>query len=412
MLHIHFGAGRLGLGLAAPFLKTPHSELYLLNRASSGSKATGSTALEPARRNELLQNHPRQEYVLSPTSGPLQARETIHYDSFFTYSDGDAGAAAEEILSRSKQKEQGVLISASVLTLEHYAPVVEVLNAICSRKEEAPGAIGDVYLVACENTVSAHEVLKHSGLSEKLTEATRCHLRCVHALVDRVCVDLEEGLFDDAPTVAVRTEEYGSLKLEIFPGLESLTELLRGSRAEFSHHLHVEKEIKGWLLNGSHWLIALTAFKESGGDAGLKLNDYINETENHRLYAAEVIKEMRDGIEALLRSSPDYESFVEDVDVTKYLDGAAASILERFKANDDTLTRILARFKAPTSEEITTVESFVDRFLHKIEPPILAYQQEKGVPPKSATASIFNLFRLQASGTYVDTDQEQEQKTA
>ncbi len=43
MLHIHFGAGRLGLGLVAPFFQRPGSELHLLNRAVSGTNATGST---------------------------------------------------------------------------------------------------------------------------------------------------------------------------------------------------------------------------------------------------------------------------------------------------------------------------------------------------------------------------------
>lgn len=54
MLHIHFGTGRLGLGLVAPFFQSEGSELYLLNRSSSAKNPTGSTALEPSRRNELL----------------------------------------------------------------------------------------------------------------------------------------------------------------------------------------------------------------------------------------------------------------------------------------------------------------------------------------------------------------------
>ena len=53
MLHIHFGTGRLGLGLIAPYLQTVESDLYLLNRAVSASNATGETALSPARRNQI-----------------------------------------------------------------------------------------------------------------------------------------------------------------------------------------------------------------------------------------------------------------------------------------------------------------------------------------------------------------------
>ncbi len=407
MLHIHFGTGRLGLGLVAPFFQTSNSELYLLNRASSGRNATGSTSLDPSRRNELLKNNPRHEYLID-TPGHTQTsiaqpRERVHYDGFFSFGDDDVAKSINEILDKSRAKSDGIVVSASVLTVENYAPVVDALNSICRAKETSDGEIGDIYLIACENTVSAHEILKHRDLADRIGEITREHVRCVHALVDRVCVDIEECTFQGEPEVLVRAEEYGSLKLELCYNTEDLPRLLKGSKVEFSRHLDIEKEIKLWLLNGSHWLIALTAFRESDGDVDLKLDDFINSTENHGLYATEVVNEMRDGIEALLRSDPQYADFVRDVDVSRYLDGAVASILERFKVNDDTIQRILARFRAPTPDETTAVQSFVDRFLHKIEQPLVAYQAEKGIPPKSATQGIFNLFRLQASGTYVDT---------
>ena len=416
MLHIHFGTGRLGLGLVAPFLQTKDSELFLLNRRSSCHNETGSTVLDPSRRNDLLKNNARCEYLIE-TPGPLptpftEPRERVQYEGFFSFGETDARQAIHEILNKSEKKADGIVVSASVLNVKNYAPVVKALNEICRAKEIGESEIGDVYLIACENTVSAHEVLKHEDLAPEIDDLTRKHVRCVHALVDRVCVDIEECSFGGEPTVMVRAEVYGSLKLELCPNTENLPKLLQGSRTEFSCHLDTEKEIKLWLLNGSHWLIALTAFRESDGNVDLKLDDYINATEDHRLYAAEVVNEMRDGIEALLRSEPQYASFVEEVDVSAYLDGAAASILERFKMNDDTIMRILARFRAPTSDETTTVQTFVDRFLHKIEPPLLAYQAEKGVPPRSATQGIFNLFRLQASGTYVDTASPQRSKAA
>ncbi|MGI4826834.1 MAG: hypothetical protein ACRYFU_01375 [Janthinobacterium lividum] len=416
MLHIHFGTGRLGLGLVAPFLKTPDSELFLLNRASSGHNVTGSTALDPARRNELLKCSLRHEYLIE-TPGSMQTsvtepRERVQYDGFSVYGDGDVAQQVQEILNGSRGKSKGIVVSGSVLTVENYVPVVDALNAICRAKEAGDSEIGDVYLIACENTVSAHEVLKHDDLADQIEEFTRKHVHCVHALVDRVCVEIEECTFEGEPEVMVRAEEYGSLKLELCPNTEGLPKLLQGSKAEFSRYLDIEKEIKLWLLNGSHWLIALTAFRESDGNVDLKLDDFINATKDHRTYAAEVVNEMRDGIEALLRSNPQYAPFVKDVDVSAYLDGAAASILERFKANDDTITRILARFRAPTPEETTTVQSFVDRFLHKIEQPLVAYQAAKGIPPKAATQGIFNLFRLQASGTYVDTAHHQEDQAA
>lgn len=417
MLHIHFGTGRLGLGLVAPFLQSPDSELYLFNRAVSGNKATGSTALDSSRRNELLKSNPHQHYLIDapgaiPGTGGREPRESVYYDGFFAFQEGEVDQIIRDLLAVSKQKANGVLVTASVLSAKNYASVVEALNVICSAKDSDNSGIGDVYLIACENTVSAHQVLHDEGFAGRVHEKAHRHVRCVHALVDRVCVGLEECTFRGEPTVVVQTEEYGSLKLALTPDTESLPESLRGSRAEFSRHLEVEKQIKSWLLNGSHWLIALTAFQEAGGDAKVKLNEFITSTEDHERYASEVVTEMRDGIEALLRSDPQYESFVNDVEVSGYLDGAASSILERFKTNEDTMTRILARFRTPTPEVVSTVQSFVERFMQRIEPPLLAYEAEKRVPPKSATQGVFNLFRLQASGTYVDSGKREKTQAA
>ncbi len=412
MLHIHFGTGRLGLGLVAPFFQAPGSGLYLFNRAVSGGSATGSTAVSPERRNELLLNHSRKEYVIATPEGEMKPRERVTYNDFFTYEDKSIERPIRDILDRSEGKSKGVIVTASVLAAENYSPVIEALNLICKAKTDEEGSIGNIYLIACENTVSACEVLDHESLQGMISDDIRQCVRCVPALVDRVCVELEEAVLDNEPTLVVRAEEYGALKVELCPRTEQLPQILEGSRIQFSRYLDIEKEIKNSLLNGSHWLIALTAFQETGGRPEIKLNEFIQETENHRLYASEVINEMRDGVEALLRSKPKYADFVRDVDVTAYLDGAAKSILSRFEANSDTINRILARFRAPCPDEVTTVQKFIDRFLHRIEEPLQAYQEQKGLPAKSASQGLFNLFRLQASGTYIDSHPVEQDKAS
>jgi hypothetical protein len=179
--------------------------------------------------------------------------------------------------------------------------------------------------------------------------------------------------------------------------------LLAGSKIGFSRYLNTEKEIKGWMLNGSHWLIALTAFQEAGGDTTLMLNEFIDGTASHRLYASEVIHEMRDGVEAVLRTDPRYAAFVRDVDVKAYLDAYETDIFDRFRVNADSISRILARFRAPSADSLLSVQSFVDRFLQRIDVPLRAYLTRYGMPPRSATKGVFNLVRLQASGNYVNT---------
>jgi mannitol-1-phosphate/altronate dehydrogenase len=298
-------------------------------------------------------------------------------------------------------------VTASVLKASNYGPVVEALNLICTAKDRGE-QVGDVYLVACENTVSAQEVLAEESLCDAIKSETHKHTRCVHALVDRMCVGLEEYPGGEGPimhpTVLVRAEEYGSLKLEIGPDTEGLPELCAGSRIEFSRYLDVEKKIKGWLLNGTHWLIALTAFQASDGNTDLKLNEYLVAHPERLQFAKQVIREISEGIAILLRKDPEYADFVRDVSPEKYLDGAAKAILRRFSSTEDSIARILARFRKPSPGETTTIESFVKRFFDRVDPPIAAYEAEKGIDPPATSHGLVSLCRLLASGTFVDSE--------
>jgi hypothetical protein len=405
MLHIHFGAGRLGLGLIAPFFQKPDSELYLLNRSASTANDTGSTQLEPQRRNELLQNNPKKAYVIQPPGGSAGASETVAYNGYYLYDENNLDELVLSIAEKSEGKQEGVIVTASILKPTNYRCVIQALNALCKVKEEG-GGVGSIFLVACENTVSAQEVFSNQELSKLIRPATRCHVQCVHALVDRMCVGLEEYAGDETtggqPTVLVRAEEYGSLKLELRPEMEDLPAICQGSRIEFSRHLDVEKQIKSWLLNGAHWLIALSAFQQSKGDTALKLNEFLVNDPKQQRFAAAVLQEMRDGIEILLRKQPQYAAFVQDINASDYLDGAAKMILRRFSTTEDSMSRILARFRAPKPDEVMTIEEFVKRFLDRVDPPMAAYQQEKGVAPTAASQGLFNLCRLMASGQFVD----------
>ena len=402
MLHVHFGAGRLGLGLVAPFFKTPGSELYLLNRAVSGANPTGGTALSPARRNELLRDHPERHYFIQPPSAPASAREVVQYDAFRTYEGDDLDDLVRSIARDSRGKGAGVVVTASVLAAPSYGPVIRALNLLSHLKEEGGEPIGPIFLVACENTLSAHEVFKDEELFGQIDPRTREHVTCVHALVDRLCVGLEEDDSSPHPTVRVAAEEYGSLKLEWNPETEPLVGLCRGSRVEFSKHVEAEKQIKSWLVNGSHWLIALSAIRPGEPPSELKLNEHLNESPKHKEFAATALAEMSEGVAILLRSDPKYADFAREVDVDAYLAGARKAILERFASTEDPISRILARFRAPSSEDHHTIESFNKRFADRVDGPLEAYAAEHGVVPPAASRSLFNLHRLLAHGHFVD----------
>lgn len=403
MLHIHFGAGRLGLGLVAPFLRKQDSELYLLNRAVSGSKATGGTSLDPGRRNDLLRDHPERQYFIQKPGGSPEDREVVRYDGFHAYGEDDVEGIVRSILDASTAKRAAVVVTASVLQPENYAAVIRALNALCEAKEGGED-LGPIFLVACENTLTAFEVIEHEDLADLLSPETRRCVVPVHALVDRLCVELEEDRSTDVPTVCVCAEDYGSLKFGLTPESEPLVALCAGSRVEFGRHIDVEKQIKSWLVNGTHCLLALTAFKEEGdAKPDLKLNDYLTSSPEHREFAASAMKEMGEGIAILLHKDPKYADFAREVDVDAYLDGACAKFLERMEGTADPITRILARFRAPTADQASTIETFTRRFADRIDQPIDAYEHEHGHLPPATSKGILNFYRLIASGHFIDT---------
>ena len=206
------------------------------------------------------------------------------------------------------------------------------------------------------------------------------------------------------PTVLVRAEKYGSLKLGLTPESEPLVALCAGNRVEFSRPVDVEKQIKSWLVNGSHCLLALTAFKEEGDlKPDLKLNEFLHSSPEHRECAASAMREIGEGIAILLHKDPKYAAFRRDVDVDAYLDGACRKFLERMLATEDPVARILARFRTPTPDQSSSIETFTKRFADRIDEPIDAYELEHGYLPPAMSKGIFNFYRLIASGHFIDT---------
>ncbi len=400
MLHLHFGAGRLGLGLIAPAFQRDGSELYLLNRAVSGVKATGDTALTSERRNLLLAAKHPGRYVIEKPGGSAADRKTVTYDGFVTYDDANLAPQIEELLRGSRGAEAGVIVTASILALENYPPVLETLNLLAAKRARGE-SIGQIYFIACENTLSAPAIFRDDAVRALLSAETLEHVTCVHALVDRMCVGLEEVATEDGPAVLVRAEDYGLVKLELAPGSEGLAELCAGCDVEFSRHVDTEKQIKSWLLNGTHWLIALDAFEKSRGDQAMKLNEYLLADPRRMAFARTAMREMTEGVAILLRGQDRFRDFVAEVDVGAYLDRAAAAILRRFCATDDPITRILARFRTPTPGSMDTVVSFRQRFADRVDEPMRAWEAVNGVRPPAASRGVLSMRRLVASRTFI-----------
>src|SRR3978361_1324223 len=173
MLHVQCGAGRLGLCLVAPFFRTPNSELYILNRAVSSSKATGQTDLDPVRRNQLLSGNPEKFYVIEPHGGQSDQRQVVHYDGFFAYDEDTLDEILQTILDGSRTKQDGIVVTASLLIAKNYRPVLRLLHLAAEHDEAGP-----LFLVACENTLSANQVLEEGALCEAVSGQVRPHAHC------------------------------------------------------------------------------------------------------------------------------------------------------------------------------------------------------------------------------------------
>lgn len=402
MLHLHFGTGRLGLGLVVPFFQRPGSELHLLDRAASGDNPTGATALTPDRRNGLLRDHPHREYFIQKPAGGPSDRHAVHYDDFVAYGEDDIDGIVGSIARNSQGRRSGAVVTASILKPENYVPVIKALNCLGRIKQDDAGSTGGIFLAACENTLSAGEVFEDRQLGPLIAPEAREHVTCVPALVDRLCVGLEEDDSTPHPTVLARAEEYGALKLQLSQATEPLMDLCRGNRVEFGRHIDVEKRIKGWPVNGRHWIIALTAFQEEH-DPELKLNEYLAASPEHFEFATAALEEMGEGIALLLRRDPEYAAFLRDVDIDLYLERSRKAILARLAGTEDSMTRILARFRAPTRTDPHSVEDFARRFADRIDAPIDAFRREHSHKPRSASRSLFDLHRLIASGSFINT---------
>jgi hypothetical protein len=133
----------------------------------------------------------------------------------------------------------------------------------------------------------------------------------------------------------------------------------------------------------------------------MKLNEFILSDPRRMEFARTAMREMREGVAILLRGDLRFKEFVEDVDVDAYLEEAATAILRRFCSTEDPITRILARFRAPTSQASDTIVSFSKRFVDRVNEPMQAYEAKTGVLPPAASRGVVSLMRLVANGTFI-----------
>src|SRR5262245_26668871 len=91
MLHIHFGAGRLGLGFSTWLFSKAGAECFVVNRSSHDDSSTPPDQISKRRRNELLR---RCIYAVSDSAmfdrSAQDPVEYVGFEAFIEYSENNA----------------------------------------------------------------------------------------------------------------------------------------------------------------------------------------------------------------------------------------------------------------------------------------------------------------------------------
>lgn len=189
MKHLHFGAGRLGLGLVATMAHEAGLTTIIYNRETTASKAKSGDEISPKRRNELLSQKPR---FVSSTLDPIKPNATkISFKEFRTYNSESSPDEFAQPLSTNEPW----LVTASLIAPEAYDfPAAVVAEAAKARMEM--GIAAPIYLMAFENE------FKTDLFEAKVKEATeRNHPEIdqaalpvvgVNIMADRICTSLDE----------------------------------------------------------------------------------------------------------------------------------------------------------------------------------------------------------------------------
>jgi len=402
MIHFHFGAGRLGLGLIGPAFAPVSRNFVLMNRDSSDSARRDGDLISPFRRNILLNNsHAYLIEYLDSSSVTRERNEFISYTEFVLYNDTEIDTLALSF-SEAISDERDVLITATLVKTEAYHSVVRFINGI---SEKCPSS--KIYLIACENDFDTSRIV--TWFNKEFTRRDR--LIPVNAVVDRICVQLLE----EYETLCVRCERYGLITIEATKDTKKLEEYLSSCNLiRFTNYFYFEKQLKILIVNGGHLSIALAAFSEDYTELDVFLGD---SNENHS-WAFDVLKEIEIGAaQYLISTDVSVQSInnpntvraaaLEDEYVRARAAEMAESALTRFSQTKDKTVRILSRFRRPqpVDGQIDNVQKFIDRLNSRIKPSIDGYREAKKIQPANLMDVIMIMLDLIGKGLFVDVDE-------
>lgn len=402
MVQIHFGAGRLGLGLLGPLANQSKFPFVILNREASDTFAREGDRISPSQKNALLLNASGSfsHYALQSMNMNETKRgiSLVPFAGFQLYNDENVQELGQTYADDVAELPF-VFITATLTNVEFYMSVFNFLIGLVDRLNSLRSTCR-VYLMCCENDFNTDKVWDF--FSSLISPAGRRRITPVRSVVDRICTSLTE----EQGILCVLCEEFGRVTIED----RNLEKDFRDKLADnplvrMTHHFEAERDLKIFVVNGSHLAIALQSYAKRPW----QINEFISFSNENAEFAWGLIQEIRDGTIAVLQTNTKrYGDFATDPRRIEYVNTLALEFFERIRTTDDYATRILSRFRKPALHpaKIDNVQRFMNRFDSRVIEPMQGYAARYGKQPLNLTTAFVSMIKLISTGQFVDVDQD------
>jgi hypothetical protein len=375
--HVHFGAGKFGLGFVGWISNHLGLKLHLANRSYGDTGALSAP-------NRLIAE--QLTYQIEHAPGDL---ETVRVAAFLNI---DCAAEREQLVALVASPETMVITTSLGLLPQ---PVISIIQEglIARAQAKAPPA----FVLACENE------LKSADLQDAVEEGAPINAisRAAHfvpCVVDRICREVT----DDGRRVIVHAEKYGCLSL----WHDSHPSLFRDRLSASAHttkivrfeqslaHLEFTDRKKKWLINGPHLLLAINAYY----DDELAFDVFIRQ---NSLVARNMLQEFAAGCFHVC--SQGEEPVMAPSAIAASIEEKLEEVLERFANFPDFTTRIMKRFERPTRNKLISLQDFFRNMRYKVIEPARAYYEAEGEMPHRISDTFLKLIELIANDRFISS---------
>ena len=351
--HLHFGPGKLGLGLVTWATRKQGMRVTLV---------THSDRIESEEKNALLVRN--KCYFIQGLT-----REKVFVDGLVGYGPANKFPTLREAIVDAET----VLLTTSLR--DNLKNIVEMLGELLLARHQANVA-SNLYILAAENTRDSvwlqREIEKYFARSNPAINASDIlrQVTFVPCVVDRVCtrVVVEDGevVVTAFPTARWLIQDPGG-----HTGVELRAVLPPDDTIEYVADIKLERKIKLYLYNGPHLLLAIFAFIEN-----IYLLPQFLGTENGERVLRLVFHECERTLTHLDRAIP-LKRIKEDIKKNEM----------RFRSDPDPVARILSRLSGDRN-----LPKFLEDFHHKVGLPALSYLRTGGRDLNVIPLALFSLI--------------------